>query len=168
MPQLSAGGYVSDKRGTPGLRGTEYTYGKRSLLNQNGSVLAYGLGVVRATATGAVENGAVLPSAAGQEFRGVVGLSSRVYENALDSNGRTGVEDKRDFDAQDQGDVWVFVDATVAAGDDVYLRHSGTAADIGKFRNNADTANASQITGAYFLTAGNATTPAKVYLTGAK
>ena len=42
------------------------------------------------------------------------------------------------------------VDEAVSAGDPVFFRHTGAAADIGKFRNDADTANADAVAGAKF------------------
>lgn len=49
-----------------------------------------------------------------------------------------------------QGAIWVETDETVAVGDDVYVRVAG--GNIGKFRNDADTANAVLLPNSRWLT----------------
>lgn len=54
-----------------------------------------------------------------------------------------------------QGRVWVKVEEIVAIGDPVFVRHASGAGGtvLGSFRKSADTATATQLTGAIYLTA---------------
>lgn len=118
----------------------------RSMANEEASAVEFGLGVVAGTDP---EAQFLKPSAGGQTLLGVLvhQHSQEVAESGL-SNGETG-------GVMSKGRIWVQVDEAVVAGDPVFVRHTGAAAAIGKFRNDADTANADAVPNARFVKGGS-------------
>lgn len=113
-----------------------------TVLKSSSASLPFGFGLVRDSG-----NVAKLPAGAG-EFIGVV---MRMQTIEQDGSATTSFGAQNAVPVLARGDIYVEVDEAVSAGDAVYLRHTGTAADLGKFRNDADTANAQLISGAKFL-----------------
>jgi len=113
-----------------------------TVLKSSSSSIPFGFGLVRDSG-----NVAKIPAGAG-EF---IGVCMRMQVLEQDGLATTSFGAQRVVPVLARGDIYVQVDEAVTAGDAVYLRHTGTAADIGKFRNDADTANAQVVSGAKFL-----------------
>ena len=106
----------------------------------------------------------ILPSAATPAFYGVaariVGL-----ENPNPAPGeRTEYEATETAAVLKSGYIWVVTEVAVAPGDDVYYRFTAGAGgtEIGRFRNDADTATAGLIAGATFETTAAADSVVKI------
>lgn len=111
-----------------------------------GSDIAFGRAVVRGTA----DDQCILPSAAGQGFLGVSEFTTAWSETAGDLHVYT---ENREVNILDFGKIAVYTETNVVPGDPVFFRHTAGVAPldiVGRFRNDADTANADQITGATF------------------
>jgi len=139
-----------------------------SLVQTPGSLTAptpipFGRAVVRGTT---VDDSAVLPSAAAQEFVGVV---ARVHSDVDPLAPTDSVAPFKKMSAVYQGLMLVEVEEAVAAGDPVFFRHTAGAGGtkLGVFRNDADTATADQITGAKFETSTTSAGLAVISLNGA-
>lgn len=115
-----------------------------TVLLSSSSAIPFGFGVVRDSG-----NCCKLPAGAG-EF---LGVAMRVQTIEQDGLTTTSFGAQNAVSVLAQGDIYVVTDETVAAGDAVYMRHTTGAGELGKFRNDADTAAAQLIVGAKFLTA---------------
>jgi hypothetical protein len=97
-------------------------------------------------------NGALNLSATGQPFLGVAVFEQQ--EAALLTAAGEAVKPKDTFNVLRKGRIVVRAEVAVAIGDPVFVRHTvngGTTA-VGRFRNNADTARADQVTAARWVT----------------
>jgi hypothetical protein len=119
----------------------------------------YGRGVV----PGTNDDEFALPSATGFELLGVT-----LFNHTNDNRSLTasdGIDAQQTTDIMSRGAVWVLPEQAVVPGDPVFVRHTTNGGDTpGGFRMDADTANADQVTGAKWLTTGDASTPAIVEL----
>ena len=101
-----------------------------------------------------------LPSTTGEFVLGVT-----VHHHAqqdLSSSGDGIVQDE-DAELLRSGTVWVVVEETVVAGDDVFFRHTTSGPLVpGGWRNDADTATADQLPNAVYLTGASADGLAKI------
>jgi len=117
--------------------------------------IAPGLGVVRGTADGQ----AALP-AADFEDSAFLGVSVRTHKARADGAvaDNENYEDKASMPVRRRGRIWVVVEDAFTAGAAVFVRHTaGGAGEVpGNFRTDDDTAAASDITGARFVTSGDA------------
>lgn len=127
-------------------------------VNKEGAAIPFGVGVV-GTATADEYD---LPDAGGDKITGIVVHSHDVDQRAL--TGVQGVPIDGTMNVLAEGVVWVVTDEAVAVGDPVYCRHTanGGATQLGAFRNDADTANATLVKGATFLTATSGAGIAKI------
>lgn len=125
--------------------------GVLSRANGEGSEIPFG--IMLTTGTDPYKE-AELPDAAGDDALGVV--VHRHHTNT-DATGDDAVEDNEDMDVLSRGRVWVLVEEQVDPGDDVYFRHTanGGNTQLGAFRQDADTANATQVTGARWIKGGS-------------
>lgn len=125
--------------------------------NTSGGVLAAGLGAVW-TGTGR-EVG--LPSGAGS-YAGLIILPTVEYRAgySIDAGGRFGVPDDYEVALTITDIFAVWVDDTVAVGDDVYLNHTASTSFVGAYRNDANSSNAQLITKAKFMSAAVGTSSA--------
>jgi hypothetical protein len=127
----------------------------RSAVNLTPNVIPWGRVVVRAADTGTgLYNDlppAQLPSAAGQRVLGV-NIKTDIYEKEFTASGEAGIPKNRPVAYMVRGTFYGYVEKAVAAGDPVFFRHtaSGANTEIGRFRNDADTATAEQLPGAIF------------------
>jgi len=127
-----------------------------SLANEDSALAKFGLGYAAGTDpekqfqafTGAASFAGVLVHRHQTEQRAQFGSGG--------SGGETGLQEGEPGDMLTLGRVWVEVDEAVNAGDPAFVRHTGTAADIGKFRNDADTANAQAVNGVFRSTTAGA------------
>lgn len=111
-----------------------------------GSDIAFGRAVVRGTA----DNQCQLPSTAGEDFLGVSEFTTAWSETADDLHVYT---ENREVNIFDFGKIAVYTETAVVPGDPVYFRHTAAAPPldiVGRFRNDADTANADLIANATF------------------
>jgi len=129
-----------------------------------GNDIAFGRAVVRGTD----DNQAQLPSATGEDFMGVTEMTSAWSER---EDGEHVYRENQEMNIIDFGDVWVYTEQAVVPGDPVFFRHTAAVAPndvVGRFRKDADTANADQIPGATFETTAAAGELARIHLTGQK
>lgn len=119
----------------------------RSYANEEATTTPFGLAMVEGTLP---EEQVLKPSAASQTFMGV-----GVHAHGSEDLTAAGAGTDEMMGILSKGRVWVQVDEAVVAGDPVFFRHTGAAADIGKFRNDADTANADALPGARFVVGGS-------------
>lgn len=118
-----------------------------SYLNEEASGIGFGLGVVQGTA----DNQFKVPAATGFSLLGVT-VHSHAYDNQ-DLSGALGIPVKGEASVLMRGRIWVKPEVAIALGDDVFVRHTaGVGEVLGSFRNDADTADADQITNARWLT----------------
>lgn len=112
------------------------------------AVSPFGVAMV-AGADGTVQ--AKLPTATGQVFIGVAIHKHRAPLN-VDPATATGIEDGDTMSLLTKGRIWVTVEEAIAIGDAVFFRHTQAGAEqAGAFRNDADTADADEITSARWL-----------------
>ncbi|PSO85606.1 MAG: hypothetical protein BRC41_08215 [Cyanobacteria bacterium QH_9_48_43] len=123
----------------------------RSATNADSRVIPYGRVVVR----GSNDGEAVMPSSATETIFGVA-IREDLYEESID--GDDGYEQKRRFPYMRRGVVYVVPEEAVTPADDVYYRHTanGGNTEIGRFRTDGDSSNATQITSASFLASASA------------
>lgn len=129
-----------------------------------GANVAFGRAVVRGTGDEQV----VLPSAAGEDFMGITEYTSA---GLVQVDGSHEYEVNREANILDLGPIYVYTETAVVPGDSVFFRHTAGIAPldiVGRFRNDADTANADQIPGATFESTTAAGGIAKIKLTGQK
>lgn len=136
---------------TPGLAGGLATGSPRAVrgrFNADTTVIAYGRAVVQGTTSDAI----ILPTTTAKDF---IGVSYRcyAYENAETPQGDFGYAPGLEIDILTQGDIWVEVEEAVAPGDPVFFRHQASGANtiVGKFRKSADTATATQVNAARWV-----------------
>lgn len=82
-----------------------------------------------------------------KKFRGVI-IHDHTNENNTGDGLEAGVEAKKPLNVLEKGEAYVVCVEDVVPTDEVYCIHTG--AGIGKFRNDADTANASLVPNARF------------------
>lgn len=82
-----------------------------------------------------------------KKFRGIV-IHDHAHENNTQDGLEAGVEAKKPLNVLEKGEAWVIVVEDVVPTDAVYCIHTG--ANIGKFRNDADTDNADLVPNARF------------------
>jgi len=127
----------------------------RSAVNTSGDTLPFGRVLIRAADTGTgLYNDlppAVLPSATGQKVLGVH-IKTDIYEKEITDTEFAGIKDERPVAYMVRGTFYGWAEEAVAAGDTVYFRHtaSGANTELGRFRNDADTATCDELTGAIF------------------
>lgn len=125
-----------------------------TVANSTPIVIPFGRAVAYRAGAGTTEKSAALPSATGQTFAGVLERThSSVDPSLADPISRVGqVSNGQDLSVLHQGAIWVEVEEAVDEGDSVFFRHtaSGGNTEIGRFRTDADTATADQVTGARF------------------
>jgi len=127
----------------------------RSAINGANAVLPFGRLLVRGADTGAgLYNDlppAVLPSATGQKVLGVH-IKTDIYEKETDAAGDPGIKAKLPVAYMTRGTFYGWVEEAVAAGDPVFFRHTAAAPNdvVGRFRNDAATGTADELTGAIF------------------
>lgn len=107
--------------------------------------VGFGLAVVQ----GANDDEVISPTATGQQFRGVTVRNLDVNNN--DSNVANYEQDKP-ITFRNMGYITVLTEVAVTKDDAAYFRHtaSGGNTTIGAWRNDADTATADAVTGAFF------------------
>lgn len=153
----TANGYGNNVRITAAEPGVDITVaesdGRVTLTvvqaNVASQFIPFGRVVVAREGADADEQSAMLPSAASQTPKGV----SEMVATAIDATNGPGIAPFTMFSALYEGDIWVESEVAVDKDDDVYFRHTanGALSALGKVRNDADTANADQLTGAKFL-----------------
>lgn len=118
--------------------------------NTSGGVLAAGFGAVF-TGTG---KEVALPSGAGN-FAGILTIPTVEYRvgYSIDAGDRFGWPDDYEVALALTDMYVVYVDDTVAVGDDVYLSHTASTSVVGAFRNDANSSNAQLVSGAKFMSA---------------
>lgn len=117
--------------------------------NAGSVVLTAGYGVVKGAGNGEL----ILPSGAGK-FMGIITLPQSVEVRtgySLDANGNYGYPVDYEAAYINQGVIAVWVDDTVAEGDDVFLNHTVSSSVRGAFRNDINSSNAQLIAGAKFM-----------------
>lgn len=135
--------------GTPQGEGRDYHGFNRR------EAMPAGVGVTDDTATNGV-NAIRLPTLTGGVFRGVTHFVQNV-----DNQGQAGTivfPIRSAVPVRRQGRIWVYVDANVLAGANVFVRHTanGGLNVLGAFRSDADTARADQVPNATFIIGGTA------------
>jgi hypothetical protein len=121
----------------PGLLVNLKPNSKESFVNANGTPIDFGLGVVR----GSGDREAILPNAPGQEFLGVT-IREGFREITTVGGTVTNYAIGEMMNVLTQiGEIWVFVETNVSAGDSVYCRFAINSPHIilGAFRNDSDT-----------------------------
>ena len=94
----------------------------------------------------------VKPSATGQDFIGIT--QRRTIVDPLTVLGATdGIPATDPANVKTSGRIWVHAEVAIALGDGVFFRHTagGGGSVVGRFRNDADTASADEITTAKWL-----------------
>jgi len=110
------------------------------------AAIEFGRAVVQGTDK---ETQAIQPSATGQVLLGVSIAVQKSRDIAAGTSANYAATES--VGIVTEGQIYVEVDQTVSPGDAVFFRHTGAAADIGKFRLDADTAKADQITNARWI-----------------
>lgn len=111
-----------------------------------GGDIAFGLAVVQGTA----DNQVKIATATGGTFRGIT-----VRNLSISNDGTTGLAayaEDAPITYRNFGSIVVVAEVAVSKDDPVYFRHTAGAGGtvLGSLRNDADTATADQITGAFF------------------
>lgn len=159
MPQTNYQLYMD--KGYEGQIITSVPHTIRKYTNGHSDVLPYGLGVtLDSSDPGLIK----LFSATGQFFAGILTLD--YYHEDQVKNlafGLPGIPVKGDASVGEIGEFLVFSEQAVSPTDPVFCRHTAGGANIvpGRFRKDADTAKADQVTGArwkYRTTAAGLTT----------
>lgn len=129
-----------------GVPGTGALTQTATIANVTGNPIPFGRGVV----AGATPPLGVLPSITGFLFEGISRHKAKVAPN--DGTGAK-YEAGEAISVVRKGRVWVLAEDVIALDDDVYLRHTLGGADQvpGRFRTDADTARADQITNARWV-----------------
>ena len=116
--------------------------------------IPFGRALVHRAGAGTSERSAGLATATGATFAGVLERThSSVNPTLANPADRIAkASPGQDLSVLYQGAIWVEVEEAVNEGDSVFFRHtaSGVNTEIGRFRTDADTATADQITGAKF------------------
>lgn len=136
----------------------------RTGISEESGIILFGSAVCQGTAT----NGLILPADANSVFRGVA-VKTDVFEKrsgySLDSNEDMGYPTKYELGYLLRGVIGVKVATAVAITDPVYWVHTTNGASVkGLWRNNADTANAVQVTAARWVTPASAGNVARLAL----
>lgn len=119
-----------------------YSNNRVNSFNEENVVIPFGAPLVRGTRY----NDALLPSATGQEFVGVA-IREIIDESVFDDNGDAGYKAGRYFARMTTGLIVVEIETDIAIGDPVFFRHTDNGGFTArKFRNDADGANADEIT----------------------
>ena len=121
----------------------------------------FGLAIVRHSEN---EDSAKLPSQSGEDF---VGISQHTTAGTYDSDEKHLYLANREMNIIRNGEVWVYTEQVVKAGDNVYFRHTAEAAPndiLGGFRKDASGGNADKIEFASFESEAQAGELAKVKL----
>lgn len=130
-----------------------------TVANVSPITIPFGRAVVHRTGAGTTERSVGLASATGATFAGVAERVHSVVdpENAGSIDGVGRISRYQEISVMFQGAIWVEVEEAVNEGDSVFFRHtaSGANTEIGRFRTDADTATADQITGAKFASRTN-------------
>lgn len=135
MPNLNYN-YITDVKGLEGQLVTNRMRTRRTGYNKSGVVIPFGRPVVFSGNNINME----LPSEADQVIIGITYLD-RVFEDAIDSAGDSGIPNKKHFSYLTKGDIFVRTEVDIAHNDPVYFRHTANGAGksvIGRFRNDAD------------------------------
>ena len=126
--------------------------------NVTGNPIPFGRGL----AQGLTDSGAVLPSATGFAFQGIsiARAKGRPRDNTV-SPPVTGDAEYKEDDAVAvlrKGRIWVVPEDAVTPASDVYVRHTaGIAGEtVGRFRTDADSAKADQVSNARWITSASA------------
>lgn len=129
-----------------GVPGTGTLSQAATTANVTGNPVPFGRGMVE----GSTPPLAVLPSVTGFRFAGVALFKAKVSPN--DGTGAK-YEAGEAISLLRKGRVWVLVEEAVTLTSDVFLRHTiGSATELpGRFRTDADSAKADQITNARFV-----------------
>lgn len=111
-----------------------------------GGDLPFGLAVVQGTA----DNQVKLATATGAKFRGITVRNLSVANDT--TTGLAAYAETEAVTYRNFGSIVVVAEVAVTRDDPVFFRHTAGAGGtvIGSLRNDADTATADQITGAYF------------------
>lgn len=148
MPNLNYN-YITDVKGLEGQLVTNRMRTRRTGYNKSGVVIPFGRPVVYAGNNINME----LPSATGQVIIGITYLD-RIFEDAVDANGDSGIPNNKHFSYLTKGDIFVRTEVDIAHNDPVYFRHTANGVGksvIGRFRNSADTATCDLLPNARFL-----------------
>lgn len=124
-----------------------------SLLNEEAAAVGFGRGVLQGTA----DDQFLLPSGDILKFQGIT-----IHSHNFENQGVDGIPVKGMASTMKKGVCWVVAEDTVAKGEGVFLRHTG--GNEGGFRSDVDGANATQITGAEWMSSAGAGEFAQVYL----
>lgn len=138
-------GMLADPTGGP-------TRGSVSLANEDAAALPFGRGVTNGTDP---DTQFKLPTATGANLRGV-----SVHRHGTQDVTDDGIAQDEVAEILTKGPIWVIPEQDVEPGDPVYWRHTaGGAGEVpGRWRKDADTAKADQVTNAAWKTAGLAGT----------
>lgn len=127
--------------------------------NVTGSPVPFGRGLARGTA----DNVATLPSVTSFVFEGIsiARAMGRLKDSTVSPPVTSGAEYKGDsaMNVLRKGRIWVKPEQAVTVGSDVYIRHTqGLSAlhTVGRFRTDADTAKADQLSDARWITSASA------------
>lgn len=124
---------------------------KSSLSRANEEASSVEFGRPAVTGTDA-ETQFLLPSAAAQPFLGIT-----VFQQATEDVTDDGIATDETAELLTRGRIWVKVFEAIAVGEDVYYQHTANLGAVpGDWRNDADSANASQLTQARWLTGADA------------
>lgn len=131
-----------DIEGRAGKILAHVNHNKINTFNAHTDVIAYGSALVRGTKY----DDAVAPTATGGEFIGIA-IREVTDETYFNTNGDSGYDIGQYFTRLTVGLIYVPVETDIAIGDPVFFRHTDNGALVGNFfRNDADTANADEIT----------------------
>lgn len=119
----------------------------------------------RAVIVGASDDLVVHPSGSAGTFAGVVIEDMNIYAGSLSGAGDIPVG--HDAQILRKGRIWVVPEQDVVTTDPVYYRHANTTPDaapaaLGRFRKDADTADATLLSNAKWVTSGLAGTIAEL------
>lgn len=124
--------------------------------NAGSTVIKYGRVVVPDTANG--DHAMKLPASSGDVGKalGITVVCSACEFNAdATDTALTVIKAKSEAEVGRRGVIWMLAEDAVAIGGGVFVRHTGGTGTqaAGRVRSDADTANATQLTGAVFRTA---------------
>lgn len=125
-----------------------------SLANEEASATPFGRGVKGGTDP---DTQFLLPTATGQTLRGIT-----VHKHGTEDVTNDGLSTDEVGEVLNSGRIWVTPEQAVTPDDPVYWRHTaGGAGEVpGRFRKDADTAKADQVTEAVWRTSAAADDPA--------
>jgi hypothetical protein len=145
---------VSQPIAFAGLLGDMAPNEVQSKINTTGATMTIGVGVVRGTNP---DLDMKLPASAGDVTNKFVGVLAHSHAGQNKALGAVGLADKEVASVMTKGNAWVLVEQAVTPDDPVFLRHTTNGPLLpGGWRKDLDTANATAVPGAKWLTSASA------------